>query len=158
MEETRSTLQFAARAKKVRSISSELMGLETYFLCHLQVRLNPSVKEYLDPESQNRKLRRELNELREKQRLADAGGATSSVDRALLEEAQVKIEKYERMLRNGITGEGECEEVEPRAKRSRKTWGPRKCCLCSINRGRLSVFCWIQVKSPLFVLQRRLSQ
>jgi centromeric protein E len=100
MEETRSTLQFASRAKNVK--------------------LNPEVNEVLDEKSMVKKLKREIAELRaaasqngggaavtETPRAAAAAAAASgpsAEDAARIAELMAQVEKYEKMISGQFTG------------------------------------------------------
>lgn len=116
-EETRSTLQFASRAKRVL--------------------LAPEINEVLDKDSQLKKLKRELAELKARQACLSSGqssGGAAEHNTQLqeqLKQQQLEIERYQRLLNSQVEADikqGAEEQDEDarsrRTKRQRETWCP----------------------------------
>lgn len=108
LDETRSTLQFAARAK------------------HLQT--SASVNEVLDDQAQLKRLKREVHELK-KLVGSDALSQLKAENEALMHDQRRHKDEYARLLSLILTSTARAPPAsdskrKPRAKRSRETWCP----------------------------------
>ncbi|KDO26617.1 hypothetical protein SPRG_08021 [Saprolegnia parasitica CBS 223.65] len=107
LEESKSTLQFAARAKTIQ--------------------MSATVNEVLDDHAQMQRLQREVNELRKKL-LGDVSfNALLAENQALSEEKRRQQEKIERLQGLIVTGRASLEPIDmkkTKTKRARETWGP----------------------------------
>uniref|UniRef100_K3X326 Kinesin motor domain-containing protein n=1 Tax=Globisporangium ultimum (strain ATCC 200006 / CBS 805.95 / DAOM BR144) TaxID=431595 RepID=K3X326_GLOUD len=109
LDETKSTLQFAARAKTIQT--------------------SASVNEVLDDQAQLKRLKREVHELK-KLVNNEAYNALKAENEALMHEKSLHKEEYARLmgliLTSGTTRTGPSSDskVNQRTKRSRETWCP----------------------------------
>lgn len=110
LEETRSTFQFAARAKEIKT--------------------RATVNEVLDDKAQLRRMSQELAQLKRQHAEGDSGSALVETLQAEKAEQAAKIERLKKLLINTAPGEDDVERhmaVSPRyrrSKRSRETWCP----------------------------------
>ena len=108
LEETRSTFQFAARAKEIKT--------------------RATVNEVLDDKAQLRRMSQELAQLKRQHAEGDSGNALVETLQAEKAEQAAKIERLKRLLINTAPAEvDEVMAVSPRyrrTKRSRETWCP----------------------------------
>ncbi|OQR84019.1 kinesin-like protein [Achlya hypogyna] len=108
LEESKSTLQFAARAKTIQ--------------------MSATVNEVLDDQAQMKRLQREVAELRKKLQGDDAVAALKAQNAALAEEKSRQQAQIARLQGLIVTGrrslDGPPASPQPKAKRARETWGP----------------------------------
>ncbi|EQC32917.1 hypothetical protein SDRG_09448 [Saprolegnia diclina VS20] len=107
LEESKSTLQFAARAKTIQ--------------------MSATVNEVLDDHAQMQRLQREVNDLRKKLLGDTSLNALLAENQALSEEKRRQQEKIERLQGLIVTGRASLEPSDvkkTKTKRARETWGP----------------------------------